>query len=239
MFDRSGTKLAAQNLIKTAKPSPIYAGLMCIALSIVVSFLSSRLNNAFTLDEMNRYMQYALEGRVEQAWSMLESHTPSVSAQLINLALQIVTDIVGVGFIIFLFNTIRRTGACFGNLLDGFGIAGRIILLYILELIFIVLWSLLLIIPGFIAAYRYRMAIYLLIDHPELSPMDCIRESKRMMAGHKAELFLLDFSFIGWELLACLPYLGYLVRIWTVPYIDMTLAMYYEWLCGRPYGFTQ
>ena len=235
MFDRAGTKRNAQNLITAAKPSPIYAGLMCIALSIVVSFLSSRLTNAFTLDELNRYMEYALGDQIEQAWYMLESHTPSLSAQLINLALLVVTRIVIAGFVIFLLNTIRNTGACFGNLLDGFGIVWRILLLEILQAIFIALWSLLFVIPGLIAAYRYRMAIYLLIDHPELSPLDCIRESKRMMMGHKGELFLLDLSFIGWELLAAIPYLGYAVQIWTTPYINMTLAMYYEWLCGRPY----
>lgn len=205
---------------------------MCLALSIIASFLSARLTNALTLEEMTRYMEYMNNGEIVHALQMLEDHVPSLSAQLINLALEIVTTIVGTGFTIFLLNTIRNAGACFGNLLDGFGMVWRIILLNLLEGIFIGLWSLLFVIPGIIAAYRYRMAIYLLIDHPELSPLDCIRVSKQMMDGHKTELFTLDLSFIGWELLAAIPYVGYAVNIWTVPYINMTQALYYEWLRG-------
>ena len=87
--------------------------------------------------------------------------------------------------------------------------------------------------PGIIAAYRYRQAIYLLIDHPEMSVMDCIRESKRMMAGHKWELFVLDLSFIGWGFLSSLAMIGWLVRIYTTPYFGLTYALYYEALCGR------
>ena len=140
---------------------------------------------------------------------------------------------MGAGFILFLLNTIRNTGACFGNLLDGFGFFFKIILLSILEYIFITLWSLLFIFPGFIAAYRYSMAIYLLVDDPSRSPLECIRLSKEMMKGHKWELFVLDLSFIGWDILAMLPVVGYAVQIWTVPYISMTKALYYENLSGR------
>lgn len=83
----------------------------------------------------------------------------------------------------------------------------------ILTGIFIFLWSLLLIIPGIIAAYRYRMALYLLLDNPNMSVYQCIRESKRMMVGHKAELFVLDLSFLGWYILSAVPF----VSIWVTP----------------------
>lgn len=234
MFNRASAKRNARYLTKTAKPNPIFAGLLYIALSIVAALLSSRLTNAFTYDELSRYMQYVLDGHVEQAWYMMEAHIPPLSAQLIDLALHIVTYIVSVGLVIFLLNTIRSAGACFGNLLDGFGMVWRLLVLEFFKAVFVALWSMLFVIPGLIAAYRYRMALYLLIDHPELSPLDCIRESKRMMAGHKAELFVLDLSFIGWEFLSAIPYVGYAVMVWTVPYMEMTFAMYYEWRCGRP-----
>lgn len=139
---------------------------------------------------------------------------------------------MGAGFTFFLLNTIRRSGACMGNLLDAFPLFLKLFLLDLLTGIFVFLWSLLLIVPGIIAAYRYRQAIYILLDHPEKSVLQCIRESKQMMAGHKWELFVMDLSFIGWGILANIPYIGYLAQIWTVPYLNLSFALYYEKLSG-------
>ena len=104
--------------------------------------------------------------------------------------------------------------------------------MYFLMALFQFLWSILFIIPGIIAAYRYRLALYLLLDHPEMSAMDCIRESKRIMSGNKGQLFVLDLSFIGWWILAGIPIVGLFVRVWVVPYTQMTYALYYTTLTG-------
>lgn len=56
-------------------------------------------------------------------------------------------------------------------------------------------------VPVIPAAYRYAMATFILADAPETSVLACIRRSKEVMAGRKAELFGLEFSFIGWSLL--------------------------------------
>lgn len=90
--------------------------------------------------------------------------------------------------------------------------------------IFIALWSLLLVVPGIIAAYRYRMALFLLLDNPEKSALACISESKRMMTGRKAELFVMDLSFIGWYILEIIPF----VSIWVTPYTQLSYVIYYE-----------
>lgn len=66
----------------------------------------------------------------------------------------------------------------------------------------VILWSLLLIIPGIVAMYRYSMAFYVLGDNPNLSIRECINESKKMMDGNKAKMFFLQLSFIGWYLLS-------------------------------------
>ncbi len=70
--------------------------------------------------------------------------------------------------------------------------------------IFIFLWSLLLIVPGIIAAYRYSMAPFLMAENPDIDAFEAIRRSKEMMDGHKARLFSLQFSFIGWALLSAI-----------------------------------
>lgn len=233
-IDRAALKLCAKGLIRGSKPSPISVGLIYLAATILFSLLSARLLGAsLTQSDIDQILSHIQSGRYDYAAMYMSEYMPPASSYIIDLALELVSYILSAGFIIFLLNTIRNAAACYENLLDGFAIFGRIILLQILSGIFIFLWSLLLVVPGIIAAYRYRQAIYLLIDHPEMSVMDCIRESKRMMAGHKWELFVLDLSFIGWAFLSSLAMIGWLVSIYTTPYFGLTYALYYEALCGR------
>jgi len=70
----------------------------------------------------------------------------------------------------------------------------------------IALWSLLFLIPGLVAVYRYRQAWYLKSEHPDWTAAQCLDESSRMMKGYKAAAFSLDLSFFGWFLLAGLAF---------------------------------
>lgn len=230
-INRQELKFKAKLAIRNSNPKIMYAGLIVVALSILISFLMTRLTG-ITANNYLRIQQLLTGGDFEAAVKYYESISPSLGARLIDFALEIVSSVVSVGFIIFLLNSLRNAGAVYGNLLDGFGMVLRIIALNILEGVFVFLWSLLLFVPGIIAAYRYRMAIYLLIDHPEMSPLECIRESKSMMRGHKADMFVLDLSFIGWEILESIPVVGYAAMIWVMPYTSTVYALYYETLRG-------
>ena len=94
------------------------------------------------------------------------------------------------------------------------------------------LWSLLLVIPGIIKSYEYRMIPYILADDPEISTEEAFDMSKRMMDGNKWAVFVLDLSFLGWVLLSILT-LGILAIFYVSPYIDMTGAELYVELKGR------
>ena len=233
-MDRAILKIRARELIRHSQPSIIRAGLLFLIISLLFSLLSSYLVgvrvNEQDIMQMNGHIE---NGNAEYALAYMAELSPSPGAQLINLLLQIVMNIVSVGFIIFLLNSIRANAPCFGNLLDGFGMPWKIIWLNFLTGLFVMLWSLLLLIPGIIAAYRYRLAVYLLIDHPEYSAMQCIRESKRLMTGRKWELFMLDLSFFGWALLGVVPVIGWIVEIWNTPYFATTYALYYEAVTGH------
>lgn len=109
------------------------------------------------------------------------------------------------GIIAYFMNLVRRNNPSFTDCFDGFYEFGRTFLCGLLILLFTMLWTLLFIIPGIIASYRYSMSFMILKDRPDLGPLDCIRESKRIMTGNKARKFWLDFSFIGWAILAVLP----------------------------------
>jgi len=233
-LNRKLLKKRAQQTIKESNPKAINVGLIFVVLASFMGLLSAKVMGAnVTESDIVQIYDHLLSGNYDFALDYVQQYMPPFSSYVIDLAIEIVMSVVSIGFIIFLLNTIRAAAPCTGNLLDGFGIIGRIILLGLLESIFIFLWSLLLVVPGIIASYRYRQAIYLLIDHPEMSPLECIRESKRMMSGRKGELFLLDLSFIGWRLLESLTIIGWAVQIWTVPYLGMTYALYYECLCGK------
>lgn len=57
--------------------------------------------------------------------------------------------------------------------------------------LFVFLWSLLFIIPGFIKAISYAMTQYILADCPDVKATDALKLSMRMMKGHKWEFFVL------------------------------------------------
>ena len=92
--------------------------------------------------------------------------------------------------------------------------------------IFIILWSMLLIIPGLIKAFSYAMTPYILKDYPELSANQAINLSRKMMKGHKFDLFWLNFSFIGWIILCALT-LG-VAYVWLMPYMQTANAAFYQ-----------
>ena len=236
----------SKDLLLKTTPKAIHTAIIYVVIITVLGVLASQLlYGNITESDIEKYMEYVQEGNLDYLEPLLEKMMPSRIAYILNIVIYLVLSIMAAGFIIFLLNVIRAASPCRGNLLDGFGMAGRVVLLYILEAIYIFLWSLLFIIPGIIAAYRYRQAIYILIDNPDMGPNACITASKKMMKGHKWELFCLDLSFIIWLILESIPYLGYFVRLWATPYIGMTRALYYENLKAIPvieetgaYGYT-
>lgn len=112
-----------------------------------------------------------------------------------------------------------------GKLLFAFkyGYYSNMVLTLFLRKLYIFLWSLLLIIPGIIKAYEYRMVPYLLADCPQMSREDAFRISKDMMDGQKMEAFLLDLSFLGWILLAAIT-CGIAGVFYVQPYMNATNA---------------
>lgn len=102
-----------------------------------------------------------------------------------------------------------------------------IVLTLFLRSLFIFLWSLLLIIPGIYKSYQYRMIPYLMAEDPTMTKDQAFAESKRMMDGQKWNTFVLDLSFIGWNILSALT-LGILGVFYVAPYQAQTNAALYE-----------
>lgn len=109
------------------------------------------------------------------------------------------------GFAMFMLAFFRSRNVNYILNLEGFSMFGKAFCLYLLYMVKIALWSLLFIIPGIVATFRYSQCFYVRVDHPELSASQCINESKRLMRGNKGKLFCLYLSFFGWAFLAVLP----------------------------------
>lgn len=95
--------------------------------------------------------------------------------------------------------------------------------------LYIVLWSLLFIIPGIIKEYEYMMVPYLLAENPHMGKDEALATSKQMMTGNKWKAFVLDLSFIGWHILSALT-CGILEIFYVAPYVDATNAALYDTL---------
>ena len=95
----------------------------------------------------------------------------------------------------------------------------------LLTSVFIVLWSLLFLIPGIIKCFSYAMTPYILVEHPEMSVNKAIDESIYLMDGHKFDYFYLALSFIGWIILSIMSFgIGF---FWLIPYMQTTMAAFY------------
>lgn len=139
----------------------------------------------------------------------------------------IVTGPMMVGLYIAFVNLIRGTKPEIPMIFDGFSKSFlQSLLLYLLNTIFISLWTLLFIVPGIMKSYAYSMSYYIMADYPEMSQSEARTASMSMMDGHKWRLFCLHFSFVGWFILGAFTF-G-ILYIWLVPYMQAANAAFYE-----------
>ena len=112
-----------------------------------------------------------------------------------------------------------------GNIFYGFEDLWAAIKAQFLMGLFILLWSLLLIIPGIIKGYAYSMTCFILAENKGMPVLEAITLSRKMMDGHKMDLFLLCLSFIGWFILTAITF-G-IAGIWVYPYFYATFSNFY------------
>ena len=147
---------------------------------------------------------------------------------LISLVLFILALPLTWGYQTLFLGAVRGGDATAKDMFEGYNkeLFSRVLTTTLLYYVYVFLWCLLLIIPGFIKSYSYAMTPYILKDNPEMKNNAAIEESMRMMDGHKLELFILDLSFIGWAILSILTCcIGFL---WLVPYMNMARVNFFE-----------
>ena len=96
----------------------------------------------------------------------------------------------------------------------------------ILVFIRVFIGTILFIIPGIIATYKYAMVNYIIAENPGISAREALQMSKEMMKGNKLRFFFFTLSFFGWALVVILT-LG-IAAIWVIPYMQASLAAFYK-----------
>lgn len=232
MTNRAFMKETARRSMRGRKPNLYLVVLIYLVICYVLDILSVKLlYPRMDLEAIMEYYTDAFSADGSAAY-IYGSSGANVIGSVLRLVIAMMSAVLGTGFTGYCLRVSRGEAAGIGNIFDVFGIFFKVIWLQIVTSFFVILWSLLLVIPGIVAAYRYSMAVYVLLDNPELSVMECIRRSKEITMGHKGELFVLNLSFIGWNLLTVIiPFVG----IFAAPYQQITIANYYNALSGfRP-----
>ena len=284
-YNRPEAKALAKQAMRTTYPHPMLVTLVYLLLtSVLTSLVSSLVTDPFTT--FYYYVWDGVYG-VEDLIRVLLTPRNVASFLVIQLLITVYQWIMSFGYTSYVLRMARNEQPNYWNLLDGFRTIGRAFLVYLLIYIFTTLWSLLFLVPAFIVmlvsalggpmlmflalllviaaailsvivTYRYRLAVYFLLDNPEMGALAAITESKRAMVGWKGELFIQDLSFLGWWLLLSLASLlafslgsifglgvgGLLsfltvkiASLWFNPYIWGTEANFYDWVVHSRYSY--
>lgn len=229
---RGEMKQRARYLLATTRPHPCLVTLALLAFGWIVNYLAQKIGGQPILVDLN-----AVEALDFRNMVRIDLANTEFVPTAILIAFQLVIIILSFGYTGYLLRVVRGESSGVGNLLDGFGIAGRAIVLTIFIDVLVALASMLLFVPGIILSYAYAMARRLQMDHPDWSPVRCMRESRYMMRGHKWELFVLQLSFLGWFILATIPGVSVFVK----PYVSLAETVFYENLRAAapqpPYDF--
>ncbi|CAN3997379.1 Inner membrane ABC transporter permease protein ycjO, partial [Dysosmobacter welbionis] len=176
LIDRKQLKQEMKELLRSAQVSP--RGMTCLYLALVLV--------------------------LNLADSFMGLMNPGLLGTFISILTGLMSMVLASGFVMYCMAIRRGERAEYLTLFDGFSFVGKVILLNIVIYLFTFFWSLLFVIPGIIAAYRYRFALYNLYENPGIGVMEALNMSKQQTLGYKGQLFMLDLSYIGWLLLASL-----------------------------------
>ena len=159
--------------------------------------------------------------------------TLSLRSGTLGLATFILGGVIQLGYAQLLLNQHDGKDFEFRDIFSQFDRFGTGFAQKFLRSLYTTLWGLLLIIPGIVKSYSYSMTPFILAEHPELTASQAIDRSVQMMDGHKMDLFLLNLSFIGWDILAGLSFNGIRLNfayLFLNPYTAAARAAFYRQL---------
>ena len=161
-LDIGAIKAESRSLLRTGEVNPFRMTLFYLLITLV-------------LDMINSGVSYMIDSA--GGFTVL-------SFSFVSILVGLVALVLNAGYYCYCFGILRREEMPYESLFDAFPFAGKVILLSIVEGVFIFLWSMLFVIPGIIAAYRYSFAMLNLCENPELGVMEALNLSKRQTFGY-------------------------------------------------------
>lgn len=264
-FDRYEAKMAARQSMRQARPHPMLVALVFILITSVVTTVIVRLVGSPWVEAIS-YINRGYDPYEVFEFIFLHNTGRVVVFAGLDLLLSLYGCIMSFGYTSYCLRLARNEQPGYRNIFDGFAKVGRVLWMNILTSIFIFLWTLLFMAPGLagvaiaavtdstalfflawllymaglilaiVVTYRYRLAVYYLIDDPDCTAREAITRSKLTMRGRKGELFALDMSFLGWLILGAFTF-G-ILYLWLNPYMGAAEANFYDAVTGpsRPGG---
>lgn len=198
LIDRKRLKAETRELLSTAQVSPKGMAALYLGLAMALSVLDYLAGGGNAVTERN------------------------LVGIFVYVLTTLLTTVLGAGFSLYCMAVRRGERAEYLTLFDGFSFVGKLIALTVVEGVFITLWSMLFVVPGIVAAYRYRFALYNLYENPGIGVIEALDMSKRQTWGYKSQLFALDWSYFGWIMLASLPMLVMLFLLYRLVFQIVT-----------------
>ena len=183
---------------------------------------------------------YASYGLLDRFWQELTAVTRAEWAGLIvvNLLALLLSPALMLGCDRYFLNLLAgRDSGVREGLLGCMRIWPKALWLYVQMGVRIFLWSLLLVVPGVLAAIRYSMAPYFMAQDPSISASEAIEKSKHAMKEMKLAYFSLIISFIGWSLLANVAQMflmsfGVVIALVAAQFMQVAISAYMNAACA-------
>lgn len=230
MINRAAVKEESKRIMQSARVSPILVTLLVMIILFALERVSDLVRGGspfYSYGLIRQYYDALLSGNPAALEGML-SAAPSNTGMtfFFSMLVSLAGLVLNGGYYIYCMGIRRGAEMPYATLADGLGVAGKLIWCSIQMSVKIFLWSMLLWIPGIVAAYRYRFAYYNILTDGSITAGGAIRLSCQQTTGMKWQLFVLDLSFIGWSLLSTLT-MG-LLNMWLTPYMTLCDLAYFE-----------
>lgn len=201
--------------------------------TVIVMILSSVI--LYASGYMDYFTEYIAAFQTGNMYPDIALPVVETTDYLIIAAAWLLQGIVTAGFSIAMLMLSRGKLAKARDLFNGFNMPLKVVVISVAKTVIITLGYMLFIVPGLVAAYMFRYSVEALYDDPTIGPFKAMRRSAELTKGHKMELFMLEISFIPWQLASAL--VATVLRFsvldaWITPYMQLAFSVNYNWLSG-------
>lgn len=147
-----------------------------------------------------------------------------ISLQIL-LKMLVPVILIIVSYILIAFGTVGTFGAAlYSSSVSATAGFGFLAIIGFILLIVSMIWAI-------TKSYYYQLAYLVSIEDTNLTARESVEKSAELMLGKRSKLFCLELSFIGWAILAAIPFcIGYL---WLTPYILFATIAFYKFVSGN------